>query len=828
MTVLTAIFDSVLRDVRFALRGLRGDPGFTVVAVAALAVGLAANTAVFTVVNAVFFKNLPFAGSERIVYVLSPNVHDMSSSDALASYPDYADFHDRAKSFEVLVAARMIGVNLSDQTAFAERYGAMQMTINGFSAIRQKPVLGRDFMPGDERPDGELVAILTDRLWEVRYGRSPNVLGTTIRVDGNRATVVGVMGPEVKFAGDSDLFLPIRPALSVADGQAAPFYTRRDRRQLMVFGRLADGVSLARANTELRTIARQLAAAYPDTNKDVGARVVTYSEATFNGRIKLLVLAVQGAVICVLLIACSNVAYLLVARALKRARELSIRLALGAGRARLVRQLLVESVLLAAICGALGWALALVGIRALIAAIPPDQMPSTLDISIDRTVFVFLAAITVATGLLFGVMPAFRASNTDVQSALSATSHTAVGGGRRSRLTSNVLVATAVALTTVLLVGTGLTVRSLLYVRGLRLGINSSNVLTMRIELAGAKYGQPEAQTAFYDRLTATLDALPGVERSSIATTLPANGWMRSGAIAYQYQVEGTSEVDPKRLPRTPGAAIGPAFFHVLQARLINGRELTAADDDRSDRVLIVNQSFAARAWPSGDPIGRRVRFVGEGGPAGWARVVGVVADVLDNDFSPGQPFVYVPFAQLPVRGMSVIARTNVPPETLVAAFRRTVQTIDPDLPVRGVETLDSRIARSRLDVYLFTRVFVIFGAIALVLACTGLYAVLAHLVTQRSPELALRVAVGARSPDIVRLVFASGMRPVLVGLVPGLALSQALTWALRSVLAGISSTDVITLTTVALLLAAAGLLGCAVPARRALRINPNAMLRVQ
>ena len=820
--------DSTAKDVRYAVRGLRNDLGFAVVAVIALAVGIAANTPVFTVVNAMFFKNLPFAGSDRVVYFLSPNVRDLSSPDSPSSFPDYLDIRAQAKSFDGLVAYRLFGANISDPTDFAARYSVMQMTINGLSTIRQKPVIGRDFAPEDERPDGELVAILTDKMWNSRYGRSPAVLGTTIRIDGTPVVIVGVTGPDVKFGGDNDLFLPIRPNFNTASGPAAAFWTRRDRRQMLIFGRLADGVTLASANAEAAALAKQLATAYPATNKETGARVMTYSQATFNPRIKALTLALQAAVAFVLLIACSNVANLLIARGVKRWRELSIRVAMGASRGRIVRQLLLESVILSMIGGAVGWVLTILGVQAFIAALPPGQLPSTLDISIDRNVFIGLALISIGAGLLFGLFPAIRTSKTDIHSLLKDATQGSTGGGVRTRLMTKALVVSAVALATVLLVGAGLMIRSLLYMERLPLGITPSSVFTMRINLAGTRYGRAEAQTAFFDRLTTMLEAVPGVESASIATTLPANGWMRSGALAYNYEIEGGPPTEPQRLPRTAGASIGPSFFRVLQAKLLAGRELTATDDGSTDPVLIVNQSFAARAWPAGDAVGRRVRFFGDGAPASWVRVVGVVADILDNDFSRGQPFVYVPYAQMPVRGMYVMARTRVPPETVAEPARRAVQTIDRDLPVTEVGTFEQHVELSRLDLRLFSRVFLVFGVIALLLACTGLYAVVAHLVAQRRAEIGVRLAIGANPGHILRLIVTSGMGQIAVGLVLGVLASLVLMRKMRAIITGVSTADPITLATVVVLLGGAGLLGCAVPAYRALRVDPVTTLRAQ
>jgi putative ABC transport system permease protein len=819
---------SVVRDIRDAAAGFGRDKTVALVAIIALAVGIAANTAVFTVVNAIFLRNLPFDGSDRIVYLTSPSVYDPSDPDAGMSFLDFIDMRAQTRSFTGLAASQNIGVNLSDAVDRPERTAALRMTANGLSVLGQTPLLGRDFDANDENPGSPPVALLGYQLWTTRYGASPSVLGTTMKVDGLVTTIVGVTRQNVSLAGANQLWLPIRPEVASSNDDVLSLSTHRDRRGLSVFGRLVPGVSRQAANAEVQTIARRLEAQYPETNKNVTARVLTYNEASFNPRVRAMVVALQVAVLFVLLMACSNVANLLLARSIRRAPELSLRSALGASRRRLVQQLLVESMLLSIVGGLLGAGLAVGAVHAFVAAIPAGELPSTLRLTVDGSVLGFLTAVSLGTALLFGTLPALRASRPDIQSVLKAGSHTTAGQSRGGRLISASLVVSSVVLATVLLVGAGLMIRSLFYVDTLRLGIDPTRVATMRLILPDGRYARSADVISFHARLDESLQRVPGVVQAALVTTLPANGWMRNSTPTFPYEVEGHPPADPRELPKVSASAITPGYFRVMSAPLVSGREFRQEDDSASERVIIVNRSFASHAWPGQDPLGRRVRLATGSAESAWRSVVGVAPDILENDFGQGQGFIYVPYAQHMQRGTYMVARGVGAPASLIQPIGQAVHALDPDVPVYDARSMEEHIALRRFDLRLFSRIFLAFGVVALVLACTGLYAVVTDSVSQRSQEIGVRLAVGASPRDIVWLVFRSGMGQIVIGLVVGLALSLAVGRVLSSVLVGVPAGDGITLLTVSLLLALAGLVGCAVPARRALRVDPVSTLRAQ
>jgi predicted permease len=818
----------VIRDVRAAAAGFWRDKTFACVAIGALALGIAANTAVFTLVNAVFFKALPFDGSDRIAFLTSPFKRNIAEPDARMSFRDFTDVRASARSFTALAAGTGQESNLSDGAGESVRANAFTLTSNGLALIGRAPVLGRGLTPADESFSNPPVVVLGNTLWTTHFASDRNVIGKTVKIDGVATTIVGVNAPGVSLGARIDLWLPIRPEPARA-GDSLATYTGRDIRVFLVFGRLAPGATRQSAAAELRTIASRLETQYPESNKDVTGRVVSYNELTFNVRVKALMIALQGAVAFVLLIACSNVANLLLARGVRRSTELSLRSALGASRKRLVRQLLTESLLLSFIGGMLGWALSIVGVRAFVAAIPASGASETLQFTVDGSVLGFLGVVSIGTSLLFGLMPALRASRANIQAVLKAGSHTTAGAGRSGKLISASLVVASVALATVLLVGAGVMIRSFFYVDTLKLGMDPTRVATMRLTLPSVgRYADPADARAFQGRLEQSLNQIPGIEAAALITVLPAGGWMRNSGGSAPVEIEGRPITDRMRVPRFGTAVITPAYFRAVGAPLLNGREFSTDDIVTSERVVIVNQSFANQMWPKEDPIGKRVRLLGPGMAEAWRRVVGVAPNILQNDFDQGEGFIYAPFTQAAQRSAYVVARSTSSPSTLIQPLRQAVRSLDPDLAAYDLYTMEERIALRRFDVRLFGRIFFGFGFVALLLACTGLYAVVSDLVTTRSQEIGVRLAVGAAPRDIVRLVLTSGMRQIAIGLVIGLVVSLGLTRVLGFIFAGIPSADFVTLPLVAMLLAAAGLAGCAVPAMRAIRVDPVTTLRAQ
>jgi predicted permease len=798
-------------DLRFAIRTLAKTPGVTAVAIAALALGIGANTTVFSLANAVMFKTLPFAHSERILYIAGSDLKTGRDTGGV-SYPDYRDFRAQVKSFDGLGAFARCEGNLSDSLSLPENYRCFELTSNAFSVIGQKPVMGRDFLPEDERPGATPVAILTYGLWEARYGKDPAVVGRTIRVNTVPTAVIGVMARGIQFPTESQLWLP----LVASAGQ------KREDRHLTVFGRMADSADFGSARAELDTIARRLASQYPETNKDTGTLVQRFNEMAVNNRVRTVFLVLLGAVGFVLLIACANVANLLLARAIGRSREISIRTALGASRWQVVRQLLVESVLLSLAGGAMGWLLANWGIHAFDAAVIPTGKPQWIDFSMDYRVFGYLAAISIGTGILFGLAPALRVSKLDVSTALREGGRGA-GAARRGRFLSGLLVVAEMALAVVLLAGAGLMIRSFLYAYSTPTGVNTANLLTMRVDLPAVRYAIPSQQIAFEQLLVKQLVRLPGVDTAVAASHLPGEG-----AMQFAYELEGAPPADSRHRPDTPALIVGADYFRAMQVQPRRGRAFTESDGAAGVPVAIVNQSFASRHWPAEQPLGKRLRLVKANLPQAWLTVVGVVPDILQNNSNWVQrdPILYLPYRQEPQRHLVILARTLVPAASLGDTFRRTVQAVDQDLPVRDVITLEDQLALMHWPVRVFGSMFAIFALMALALASVGLYAVIAHAVSQRTHEIGVRVALGASAGGILRLVLAQGMRQMAIGLAAGLAAALGITRVLSALLVGVSPTDPVTFVTVALVLIASALLGCAIPARRAMLVDPVVALR--
>jgi len=805
------------QDLRYAGRMWSQNPAFTLFAVCGLALAIGANTAVFTIVNALLFRNLPFHGSDRIAYFSSFETPPGAEPLEVFSYPEYRDYKAHMKSFEALAAFQFGAVNLSDDANFPERYFVVRMTADTLSVIGQKPLRGRDLELADTQPGAPPVALLTYRVWESRYNKDESVIGKTVLIDEKPATVIGVTAPGTMLPADNDLWLPfITPQAQ----------SSRENRNLLIFGRLANGVSVGQANAEAGAVARQLAVEYPATNKNIGAVVQEINKHIWHARFRQVLQALLGGVAFVLLIACANVANLLLGRAAIRSREMTIRAALGAGRLRVIRQLLTESVLLSVMAGALGAVLAYWGVRALSAALETIgfKMHSWVVFSVDRNVLLYLAAISIGTGIVFGLAPALRMSRIDLSSALKEGGQGA-GAGVRRRLLTNILVGAEVALSVVLLMGAGLMIRSMVYAGNLKIGVNTANVLTMRVDLPRSKYQTPQRQVTFFQELSARLEALPGVETVTVASALPGSGAGRESTTPFQ--IEGSPIADQSRRSRTTVLTIGPGYFRCMQARLLQGREFTELDGDAGHEAAIINQSLAARHWPAENPLGKRIR-VDDQGTKAWATIVGVAADIVQTRYSDGLPRVYLPYRQNPASFMVVAARTRVAPESLASAFRSRVRGLDANLPVFTLRSLADHVWLSHADTRVFGVMFTVLAIIALALASTGLYAVISQSVNQRAREMAIRAALGASGSRLWLLMFFQGMRQFTIGLVIGLALSFALGRALSLLLVGVSAGDPVTYLLVVSVLTIVAALACGLPARRAARSDPAAALRFE
>jgi putative ABC transport system permease protein len=802
----------LLEDIRFGLRKFAKNPGFTLTAVVALALGIGANATVFAIVNTVLFKNMPFI-DDRILYLTTRNVDRGARNDGV-SWADFRDWRAQAKSLDGIGAYNFDQFNVTDKSGVPNRNNVSQITANTFSMIGQKPVIGRDFTADDEAPGANPVAILGYRMWDERYGKDPAILGQSIRINSVPTTIVGVMQNGLRFPIDTELWTVLHPG---ADAE------KRNARNFGAYGHLAAGATEKQAKAEMAAIGRNLESAYPETNRGFSVITHTFSEE-FNGPdIQILLAALMGAVLFVLLIACANVANMLLARAVERSREISVRIALGAGRWRIIRQLLVESIMLSIAGGAFGWLIAIWGLRIFEPSVR-DQIPAWMTFTMDYRSLAYLGAVSLGTGILFGLVPALRLSKLDVNSSLKDGSRGS-SGGKRGKYLSAVLVVAEMSLAVVLLAGAGLMIRSFLNIYRLQTGVNQKNVLVMRIFLPEAKYPKDDDQISFHDRLKTRLDALPGVLVSSISITMPTGG-----AIDFPYELEGQPPVDEKHRLRLNLLVINPDYFRAMDLKPLRGRVFSPSDGKTGPPVTIVNQRFAEKFWPGEDPLGKRLRIFDKDVAEPWLTVVGVVPNVVQNlenaNMRDHDPLIYVPYRQKPMRDMSIMARTLVPPNSLGTAFRKEVAALDQDMPIYNLRSLEERLDINNWEQKIFGALFGIFALIALVLASVGLYAVIAHSVSQRTQEIGLRMALGASGPNILQLIFSQGMTQVVIGLVIGLAAAIGLTRALESLLIQVTPADPLTLIAVGIVLTGAAMLGCLIPALRAMRVDPVVALR--
>jgi predicted permease len=816
----------MLQDLRFAVRMLVKDRWYTLVAVVALGLGIGVNTTVFTFVNAVLIRGLPYDDSDRIMVVTTRNM--TQPNPGLASYQDLEDWRAQAKSFAGLACFQQTSFNVTDSGHPPERTAAARVCANAFSLLGQPMHLGRDFLPHEDKKGAEPVVIVGYGLWKSRYGGDPGVLGRAVNINGVPATIVGVMPEGVRFPSNADMWQPLVPDQNSA---------RRDSRNMTVFARLAPGVSTAQAQAEMSGMAKQLAQQFPDTNKNIDAVVLTFNQRFNGGPIKVMFLALLGAVGFVLLIACANVANLQLARSAQRAREVAVRIALGASRARVVRQLLVESTLLACIGGLLGLALSTVGVRLFDAAVEGAGKPYWIQFTFDPTVFGHLAVICLATGVLFGLAPALQVSKTNVNEILKESGR-GNAGGRRARWLTSTMVVVELALTIVLLAGAGLMIRSFLKLYSYDLGAETSSVLTLRTGLPDQKYPKPEQRQVFYESLLTRLQAIPGMQVSAIASAVPFGG-----SEGRRLQIDGRPAPADGQLPRIAYITISSRYFDVVGTTIRRGRGFSDTDGTPGAEVAVVNERFVAQYFPNEDPLGRRIKLLtGDGRqpppppPAGspappepkWLTIVGVSPTIRQGNPQALEPdaVVYVPHRMEAPGFMSILARSKVEAGTLTMQVRQAVQAIDPELPVFGVQTMNQFLAQQRWPYRVFGSMFAIFAAIALVLSAVGIYAVTAYAVTQRTQEIGVRMALGAQHGQVSWLILRQGLVQLAIGLTLGLGGALPLSGVLQTLVVQIPTKDPTTFVAIAAILTAVTVAACLVPARRATRLDPLAALR--
>ena len=809
--------DTIVQDLRFALRRLRRTPGFTLVAVLTLALGIGANTAIFSVVNAALLRPLPYPESGQLVRVYPTRDGQRNS----VSPPDFVDWQEQAGVFEHAAALNSYSDFTLTGGESPARIPGAQVTADFFTVLRAAPVFGRGFRASDAVVGQDKVAILGYGLWRQRFGSQADIVGKSIELDGTRYTVIGVMPRDFDYPHDAELWTPL--AFTTNE-----LTTQRGAHYLDVVARLAPGVSLERANAAMRSLAGRLAEQYPRTNKAWSAQVVPLRDALV-GDVRPALLMLLGAVGLVLLIACVNVANLLLARSMSRARELAIRTALGAGRSAIVRGILSESIVLALLGGAAGLVVAAWSVSAL-TALQPDALRGVGPVSIDGTVLGFTIALAIVTGFLFGLLPALQAARiTDVSGRLKDGSRSATGGREWWRA-RGALVGVEIALSVMLLVGAGLLIRSFVHLMKTDPGFRTEHLLTFNISLPDASYPKPEQSDVFFTRLLTEVRTLPGVEGASAVFGLPLSGFSYQISLhTLDRRALPSDEAD--QLPSPQIRIVAPDYFDVLGIRLLRGRPITDADNAHAARAVVVNETAAKLYWPGEDPIGRSITVgttFGMGGERAGGTVVGIVSDL--RDFGPAEaakPEVFLSHSQVPVTYMSVAVRTASPEsETLLASIRARLASIDPNVPIYRARTMDQLLGDSVAQPRFYMLLLGMFALSALLLAAIGIYGVMAYIVGQRTHEIGVRMALGARGEQVLREAVARGMRPAIMGLGAGLAGALALTGILTKLLYGVTASDPLTFVGVAVVLTAVALLANWIPARRASRVDPAIALR--
>jgi len=809
-----------LQDLRFAARMLLKDRWFTVVAATALALGIGVNTTVFTLVNAVLIRGLPFERADEIVYLATRDTTRDESDSSAASWQEFEDWREKARSFSALAAFMFQQMNISDPEHPAERAGGVAVTANTFSVLRVQPFLGRDFAPGDDAAGAAPVVIIGYSIWKNRYGSDRAVIGRALKINDVAHTIIGVMPEGMRFPTNSDVWRPLQPLTGES----------RRNRFISVFGRLAAGVTWNQAAAEMAGISRQLQTTYADTNKNIEARLMTYNQRFNGGPIRLVFLSLLGAVGLVLLIACANVANLLLARSAYRAREMAVRTALGASRGRIVRQLLIESVMLACIGGVLGLALASVGIRLFDAAVADVGKPYWIEFTLDLTVFGYFAVICLATGIVFGLAPALQVSKTNLNDLMKEGGRGQSGGARARWLTSTLVVG-ELALTLALLTGAGLMARSFLKLYSLDLGFETGHVLTLRTQLVESKYPKPEERRIFFDALQQRIRALPGVTQAALASTLPLGG---TGE--FKFEVEGQPFSTGTTGPRVAAVDVGPGYFETLGVPIQRGRTFVEGDGAAGAEVIVINRRLATEYFATSattEPLGRRIRLMqGSKGdePGPWLTIVGISPTIRQGEVQALEPsaVLYRPSRMAASLGTAMIVRTAGDPRSMINAVREAAQALDPDQPLFDVRTLDEFLARNRWQYAVFGTIFVILAVLALVLSSVGIYAITSYAVTQRTQELGLRLALGAQASQIAWLILRTGLVQLGIGLALGLAAAYGVSQLLQSLVAQIPAVDPVTFIGITVLLTLVMLTACLIPARRATRMDPLEALRVE
>jgi putative ABC transport system permease protein len=801
---------SLFQDVRYGWRMLLKKPGFTIVAALALALGIGANSAIFSVINAILLKPLPFDDLDRIVAVWEKPASQPGERNSV-SVANYLDWREQSNSFENLAICALWSANLGGIET-PERVFGYHVSPNLLDAVGIKVALGRNFRPDEDRPGNNHVVILTHGLWQRRFGGDPNVVGRTVNINDVARTIIGVMPPNVIYPPGAEILAPM----------AMTPETMRDRtnHSSLVVGRVKAGLTVGQAQSDLDAIARRLEQQYPNMNTGRGVGVFPILEDTVR-EYKTGSLMMMAAIAFVLLIACANVATLTLARATGRMKEVALRLALGAGRGRIIRQLLTESVILALLGGAIGVLLAGWGVEAFKATLPegaPGMLPGYSHLGVNSRVLIYTLIVSVVTGILFGLAPAIQASKPDLNETLKDGGGKTSGVGRH-RLRAALVVA-EISMSLVLLAGAGLLMKNFLTILKINTGVNTDNVLTMGITLPFAKYENDAMRRAFYGELMRRARSLPGVESAALINHLP----LGQSDSTSSFLAEGAPDPPPGQAFEGGYRVCTPDYFKTMGVPIIRGRDFTDADTADSHRVIIVNETLAKRFWPDSDALGKHIRL-GDSSP----EIVGVVGDVKRRMLMPVTPDFYLPLAQNTPETMTLVARARTQPLALAAPIRGQIQAIDRDQPAFDIKSMVQVRDRMIMPFRVIGLLLSGFGVFALILAATGIYGVMAYAASQRTREIGVRMALGAQRGDILKLlVIGQGMRMTAIGIVVGLAGAVGLTQVLKGVLFGVNTIEWGIGAGVTLLLAGVSLLACYIPARRAAKVDPMVALRYE
>lgn len=802
--------ETLLKDIRYGLRNLLKHPTFAVTALITLAIGIGANATIFSFVNGVLLRPLPYPESERLV-VINETAYKQGIESMSTSFPNFLDWRAQNRVFED-VGSYSDGLNFSlTGVGEPERLRGADVSQGTFELLRVAPVLGRTFTAEEDKPKQDAVVILGNGLWQRRFGSDPQIVGKTITLNSRQRTVVGVMPSGFEFPVNAELWVPL--------GLDTTMFTRTDH-GLGTIARLKSGATLAQAQAEMDVIARRIEEQNPVTNEGLGVRLSSL-HAQLTGDYRQALLILLGVVGFVLLVACANVANLMLARTTARQKEFAVRAALGASRFRIIRQTLTESLLLSILGAGLGLLLAMWGVK-LIMAVIPVELPFWMNFNLDLRVLTFTSVVSLLTAVIFGTMPAVLGTRIDLNTTLKEGGRSAVSAARHR--TRGLLVVIEVALALMVLVGAGLMIKSFMNLRQVGPGFNEKNVLTFAVGLPRAKYKEQQQRGEFFRQLVERVRTLPGVNSAAATATLPLTGdnWGRS------LTVEGFPVLSVGQAPMIQHTVVTPGYFHTMGIPMLVGRDFTDQDSADAQKVTIVDERLAHEYWPNESPIGKRIRFGPPEANEPWHTVIGVVGAVrharLDAETRKS---VYLPHLQIPVPGLSVVVQGKNP-LSLVGALRSQIREMDPDLPVVDLMMMDEVVSQSVWQNRLYAILFAVFGGVAMLLAAVGIYGVMSYSVTQRTQEIGIRMALGAQVKDVLRLVVRGGLSLSAIGVAIGLAGAFALTRLMRSLLFSVTTTDAGTFIVVSLALLFVALLACYIPARRATKVDPLVALRFE